>query len=176
VEIEIHAPLRRTNLVCLNLQQNIQFITVNGEKRWVIRFDRHETKNRALLAYELPAVSVKLIERAMKVYTTKCGWLFPGANGNHKTASCLSTQIKREVEMRLGCLFNVHTFRALVATIQMLESENGFERARALLGDRSERVIRAHYTAAAEKHLIRQAQDTIQSVRLRTAPIVRRHS
>jgi hypothetical protein len=43
--------------------------------------------------------------------------------------------------------------------------------ARALLGDKSDRVIRTHYTSTAEQHLIRKAQETVQRVRIRTAPI-----
>jgi integrase len=176
VEIEIQMPIRRANLARLNLQRDIQAVVVKGETRWLIRFGRDETKNHTFLVYELPAISVKRIERAMTFYTCKDGWLFPGANGTHKELTTLGKQIKQEVESRLGCEFNVHLFRGLMATTQVVEDDNGFEIARALLGDRSDRVVRKHYTAAAEKRLIRKAQEIIQRVRVRTAPIVPRNA
>ena len=80
--------------------------------------------------------------------------------------------MKQEIERRLGVPFNIHLFRGLGATTQVRENDNGFEIARAMLGDRSDRVIRSHYTPAAERHLIAKAQETIQRVRIRTAPLV----
>jgi hypothetical protein len=175
IEIELIAPLRIANLVSINLEQHIQTIRVKGERRWIIRFDRHETKNRSLLTYELPEASMREIERAFRIYRPTNGWLFPGAGkSGHKLECTLGRQIKLEVERRLGVPFNVHLFRGLVATTQVRESENGFEVARAMLGDRNDRVVRNHYTHAAERHLIAKGQNTIQRVRMRTAPIAPR--
>jgi integrase len=174
IEVEFHTPIRRANLAALRLGTNIQAVKVGGETRWIIRFDHHETKNRSLLVYELSAATVKRIERAFKFYTCTDGWLFPAPRGGHKNPETVALQIKDEVERRLGCPFNLHLFRGLLATMQLRENENGFEMARALLGDRSDRVIRTHYTATAEQHLIRKAQDTVQRVRIRTAPIAPR--
>jgi hypothetical protein len=175
IEIEWHAPLRLQNLVSLNLQQNIQAVRIKGEVRWIIRFDRHETKNRSLLVYELPAATVRRIEYAFRFYEQTNGWLFPGTKGRHKHLSMFAGQVKREVERRLGTAFNIHLFRGLGATTQVKENDNGFEIGRAWLGDRSDRVIRTHYTPTAERHLIAKGQETIQRVRLRTAPLAPGH-
>jgi hypothetical protein len=172
IEIEWHTPLRLSNLVALNLQRNIQAVRHKGETRWIIRFDRHETKNRALLVYELPADAVRWIEYAFTFYEQTNGWLFPGKKGSHKQPTLLGVQVKREVERRLGKPFNIHLFRGLDATTQVKENENGFEIGRAMLGDRSDSVIRTHYTPTAERHLIAKGQETIQRVRIRTAPLV----
>jgi integrase len=174
VEIEWQAPLRLANLASLNLRENIQVVTIKGEVRWIIRFDRHETKNRSLLVHELPAAAVRRIQHAFRFYEQTNGWIFPGRKGSHKQTSLLGKQVKREVERRLGKPFNIHLFRGLEATTQVKENDNGFEIARAILGDRSDRVIRSYYTATAERHLIAQAQETIQRVRMRTAPLVGR--
>jgi len=96
VEIEWHTPLRLANLVALNLRQNIQAITVKGKTRWIIRFDRHETKNRSLLIHELPAESVRQIERALRFYDQTNGWLFPGAKGFHKLSSLFGKQSNKK--------------------------------------------------------------------------------
>jgi integrase len=171
IEIEWYIPLRRRNLVALKINDNVQAVTVKGQKRWLVRFERHQTKNRSLLVYELPAENVRRIERAMQLYEQPKGWLFPGTKGSHKERSLFGTQIKQEVERRLGVPFNLHLFRSLVATMQIKESANGLERARAMLGDRTDRVVRGSYTATAERHLIEDAQNTIQKVRIRTAPL-----
>jgi integrase len=177
IEIELIAPLRLANLVSINLERHVQAIRVKGERRWILRFDRHETKNRSLLTYELPEASVREIERAFKIYRPTNGWLFPGmGKSGHKLESTFGRQIKLEVERRLGVPFNVHLFRGLVATTQVRESENGFEVARAMLGDRNDRVVRNHYTHAAERHLIAKGQNTMQRVRVRTAPLAPQRS
>jgi hypothetical protein len=119
----------------------------------------------------LPAAAVRRIQQAFRFYDQTDGWIFPGRKGSHKQTSLLGKQVKQEVERRLGKPFNIHLFRGLEATTQVKENDNGFEIARAMLGDRSDRVIRSHYTPAAERHLIAKAQETIQRMRIRTAPI-----
>ena len=90
--------------------------------------------------------------------------------GNSKCEGCLSGQIKRTVEGRLGVTFNVHLFRGLGAVLHLKENPNGFESVRAFLGDRDDQVIRRSYTGFAERHLIATAQETILKSRARTAP------
>ena len=171
IEIELHAPLRLSNLVALNLGTNIQAVIVNGETRWIMRFEHSETKNRSNLNYELPAEAVKFVTKAMKLYDQKNGWLFPGRS-KHKQPSALGNQISQEVERHLNVPFNTHVMRGLVATAQVKDNDGGgFEMARAMLGDRSDRVVREHYTKAAERTLIARAQATIQRARIRTAPL-----
>jgi integrase len=137
------------------------------------RFDRDETKNHSRLTYELPSATVKRIERALAFYEQTDGWLFPGQKkGSHKTEGFLGNQLKKLVEQRIPTPFNIHLMRGIAATMQLRENDNGFENARAMLGDRSDQVIRKHYTATADQKLIRRAQDTLQRVRVRTAPIV----
>src|SRR6202166_1406338 len=127
IEIGLHAPLRLSNLVALNLQENIQIVTVKGETRWILRFDRAETKNRSLLTYELPAAAVKRIECAFGFYEPTNGWLFPGPKGAHKLAVTLAIQVKHVVEPRLGVPFNIHLLRGVVATLLVRENDNGME-------------------------------------------------
>ena len=170
LEIEWQAPFRLKNLNMLRLDENIQPITVGGEPRWIVRFSSGETKNRKPLVFELPSESVRFVERCLRLYEQPDGWLFPGECGGHKDRTLLGRQTKKTVEERLGVPFHVHMMRGLVATMQVKERDGGFEHARAMLGDNSDRVIRKHYTSTAEQHLIRKAQDTIQRVRARTAP------
>jgi len=173
LEVEIFAPFRCHNLVALNLEKNIKPVKINGDTRWLISFEPQETKNRQALTYELPAEAVKRIERAFKFYTQTGGWVFPGAKGSHKRGDGLSKHIKLVVEHRLGVPFHLHMMRGFVATVQMREHDNGLEYARAMVGDRSDRVVRKSYISTAERRLIRRAQDTIQKARVRSAPITR---
>jgi integrase len=170
VEFLWFAPLRCGNLAALNLNNNIKRVTVGRETRWIVTFQREETKNRELLNYELPAAAVLTIERALRLYDQPDGWLFPDRHGGRKTARGLGAQIKRVVEQHIGVPFNTHLFRAITGTLVVKADPNGFETARALLGNRSERVVREHYTATAERHLISRAQDSIQKMRMRAAP------
>jgi integrase len=172
VEMELLAPLRSANLAGINLNEHVRPIIVQGEKRWIITFEPDETKNRSPLTYELPAASVRKIERGMRLYSQPNGWLFPSRKGTHKHPDHFARQIKSEVERRLGIPFHIHMFRGLVASVLVKEHDNGFEMARAALGNRSERVVREHYTAMAERRLKEKGQEIIQKVRARTAPLV----
>lgn len=170
IDIELVAPGRLSNLVSLNLQKNIQAIGVGRQTRWLVSFDRHETKNRARLFYEIPVEIVERIGRAFKFYEQTNGWLFPGAKGTSKRPTTLGMQVKRVIERRLGVPFNVHLFRAISGEIQTKESpDGGIQRTMALLGDRDERIVRDRYAHNADRHLIAKAQETIQKVRVRTA-------
>jgi integrase len=171
VEVELFAPLRALNLASLNLDTHITPITQGRETRWLVVFEGEETKNRQALRYELPPESVEKIKRAFRLYQQPSGHFFPASDGGPKAPNVLSMQVKRVIEGRLGVEFNLHLFRGLAACLQLWENENGFELARALLGDRSEAVVRRHYTAAAERQLAARAQATIQRARLRTAPL-----
>lgn len=174
LEIEWQAPFRLKNLGSLQLGGNIQPVTVHGQRRWLVRFGGDETKNHKSLCFELPAESVLFIERALRFYEHANGYLFPGMKDLHKNLGCLSNQVKMVVEKRLGVPFHMHMMRGLVATLQVKEREGGgFEHARALLGDSTDRIVRKHYTGTAEMHLIRRAQGTIKKSRIRTSPIVR---
>ena len=172
LEIEMHAPFRLENLVAINIKQHIKKVTINGQRRWIVKFEPWETKNHMRLVFELPTHVVKFIERACALYPQTNGFLFPGTRGSHKNDGLFSKQIKQVVERRLGTEFHLHMMRGIVATIQVTENVNGIEGARAILGDRDDKVVRKFYTKSAEKKLIRQAQETVQKVRVRTAPLV----
>jgi integrase len=171
IEIEIFAPLRLGNLASIHIERHIKVIRIGRERRWLVSFPAHETKNRRELTYELPATSVDLIERAFRFYRQTNGFVFPSPKGTFKRS--IGLQVKREVEQRLGVPFHLHLFRSLMAALQVKENDS-FEMARALLGDRSERVVRAHYTSTAEKKLVEKAQRTISKLRARTAALADR--
>jgi hypothetical protein len=172
VEIEINMPLRLRNLVSLNILQHVQRIVVDGREHWLVQIPRTETKNRQALCFELQPGSVALIGRALRFYEARDGWLFPGRFATHMTPTSLGIQLKRTIERRLGIPFNVHLFRALGGFLHLRENPAGFEAVRALLGDRDDRVVRAHYTFVVERDLIAKAQASIaeQRARLKAAP------
>jgi hypothetical protein len=172
IELELLTAFRRKNLASLQMGRHIQVLQVRGRRVWHIAFPRSEIKNRALLLREIPAESVALIERAMRLYKQPDGWLFPGRNGRPKSPNTLATQVGRVVSERLGVPFNLHLFRALVVTEELKENPDVFETSRAMLGDRDDAVIRASYSHVAERHQIRRAQATILNARLRTEPLV----
>ena len=170
IEIELFTVLRLKNLTHLDLERTFKSSSRKARRLWIIRIYRDDTKNRSVPTCPLPPQSVALIERALRLYRQPNVNLFPGLRGNSKGAGCLSGQIKRTVESRLGVTFNVHLFRGLGAVLHLKENPNGFESVRAFLGDRDDQVIRRSYTGFAERHLIAAAQNTILKSRARTAP------
>lgn len=169
IEILTFAPLRLANLAQLRLGESFREVRQARGSRWLARFEPQTVKNRATLAFELPAESSSLVAEALRHSPPVDGWLFPGQSGA-KGASCLGTQIKRTVERHVGVPFNVHLFRALAGLTHLRDNPDGFESVRALLGDRDDRVVREHYAFAAERHLIDHAQRSISRSRARLSP------
>lgn len=174
IEIELFMPLRRENLVALNLDKHFRRLVVDGRERWIVEIPRVEVKNSQSLTFELPPESVTLIERALHFYEAKDGWLFPGRGAGPKHPVTLGEQVKQTVEARLGVAFNMHLFRAIAGLLHLRENPDGFEAVRALLGDRDDEVVRNHYSFVADGNLIAKAQETITRTRARLNPMSRR--
>ncbi|MBP7065722.1 tyrosine-type recombinase/integrase [Ferrovibrio sp.] len=168
-EILLLTGLRKRNITELNLSQ-ITPMSVDGKEVWRITFAAAQIKNKREVVRELPAESVALIKQAMQYYGQTNGWLFPGRNGRHKNANFLGKQYVNVVSKRIGTPFNMHAIRGFLASKILSEDPMGFERVRAILGDKDDKVIRQSYTPAAERALVRHAQQELQTRRLAVKP------
>jgi integrase len=143
---------------------------VQGKRCWFVDLKAEVVKNLMTRSHELPPESSPLIDEAMRLYAQSNDWIFPGRKGGRKLSGTLGPQIKRAVESRLGVPFNTHLYRAIAGCTHLKENPDGFESARALLGDRDDRVLRENYLFLSERHLIRHAQQSIKTARVRLAP------
>lgn len=168
-EILLLTGLRKRNIAQLNLRQ-ITPMSVDGAEVWRITVAAAEIKNKREVVRELPAESVALIKQAMQYYEQTNGWFFPGRKGRHKDANFLGKQYVDVVSKRIGSLFNMHAIRGFLASKILSEDPTGFERVRAILGDKDDKVIRQSYTPAAERALVRHAQQELQTRRLAVKP------
>lgn len=171
IELEFAAALRLGNLAGVNLKTHVQAVKRRNQTEWILRFSQHETKNHVNLERVIPAKTVELIKRAMKLYPQTGDWLFPGLKGRAKCTKALGDQISSTIEKALGVEFNVHLFRALIATIYLKRNPDGFEVVRAMLGDKDIKVVRASYARFAERYLIAAAQHTFFDTRASFAAV-----
>lgn len=91
-EIELNAPLRLHNLVNLDLDMDIHFSGKGRRRRALLSIPAAEVKNRQALDFELSLPLTELLEvyigkyRPLLITGPDEGWLFPGANGDKRSA------------------------------------------------------------------------------------------
>ena len=142
-EILIHAPMRLSNLVKLNLTRHIKRVKNGPAAKLFIVIPADEVKNQEILEYELPASTVRLFDLYLSKYRplllkgAEEGWLFPGEVHGHKHEVTLRDQLCRIVEKHTGLIVNPHLYRHIAAFFYLQAHPGDYETVRKLLAHRS---------------------------------------
>ncbi len=142
-EILIHAPMRFSNLVKLNLTRHIKRVKNGPAAKLFIVIPADEVKNQEMLEYELPASTVRLFDlyihkyRPLLLKGTEEGWLFPGEVHGHKHEVTLRGQLCGIVKKHTGLIVNPHLYRHIAAFFYLQAHPGDYETVRKLLAHRS---------------------------------------
>jgi integrase len=145
IGILTYAPIRRQNLVAIQLEENL-FKTNGPETAYWLRFPDHDVKNRVALEYMLREPLATLISEYVTDHLPVLArgwngrWLFPGEDGRHKTPALLSRQITAIVKNHCGLRLTTHQFRHAAGTLILNKQPGNYELARRVLGHRSMRT------------------------------------
>lgn len=175
LEIALFTSFRRKNLAELRVD-DLKVVIVDGDERFRIVRNPGEVKNGRTLDRELPNESVHLIRRGLKLYDQRGGWLFPGRKGKAKDIDFLGKQVKAVIERHLDITFNLHLVRAFIAT-ETIIATGSVEAAALAIGDANIEMVRRAYGSAADRVMMRRAQDEllkIRSTRPAARPALRR--
>ena len=153
IEIELHIPLRISNLAGLHLGRDLKTDGGRGGRITQLCLTEQQTKNHHAVAWpvspELAAFLERYIGRFRGDLAAACSpWLFPGRPGTGPISACqLSQHIVRAVGEEVGARLNPHLFRALMARLVLEHAPAALEDVRLLLGDKSMTVVLAHYSS-----------------------------
>lgn len=156
VEILQFAPMRLTNLACLDLDRHVSwFEGKNGMEAQII-IPGEEVKNGERLTYLLPTATTQHLRTYIEEWRTMDGSLrtnavFPGASDGHKDTSSLRKQISRATRRHLGFAISPHQFRHVAAKLLLDARPGAYEVVRKVLGHRSVSTTYEHYAGEETK-------------------------
>jgi integrase len=168
IEILLMAPVRMSNLVKLDIEQNL--IRPGRDRALHIVISGEEVKNGEPLEYPLPLESIDLVERYIREFRphlTSAGnsALFPGIGAGPKNQDFFGTQISRTIRANTGLRVHPHLFRHITAKLFLDQNPGGYEVVRRVLGHRSIDTTTAFYTGLETAAAVRHFDRTILHLR-----------
>jgi integrase len=169
IEILLMAPIRKRNLVSLDIERNLVRSGQNGALHIVISAE--EVKNREPLEHPLPPESADLIETYIEKFrphltsTRNDTSLFPGIGRGPKNQSFFGTQISQTIRAYTGLRVNPHLFRHLGAKLHLDAHPGDYETVRRVLAHRSIQTTSDFYTGLETSAAARHFDKTILNLR-----------
>jgi integrase len=180
IELLLMAPIRRRNLVGLNLERHISWTRSGRAGVAHLVIPGEEVKNGEPLEMELPAESSSLLRLYLNDYRPRLlagpsPWLLPGRTRHApKAADVLANQVSETVRERIGLEVNFHLFRHIAAKLFLDARPGQYEVVRRLLGHKRIETTVAFYAGAETAAAVRHYDNHILERRQRPAPLRRR--
>jgi integrase len=151
ISILSFAPIRLGNLVAIEIEENL--IKPGGpDSSFWLTFPHYDVKNRMELNFTFDEAVTELIDEYIHDYRphllrgSNTLYLFPGMDGEPKTASMFSGQITERIEDATGLRLTVHQFRHAAAAIYLQHNPGAYETVKRLLGHRNIQTTMNFYT------------------------------
>jgi integrase len=162
IAILLVAPIRISNLAALRFDRHL--LRPGGPRSlWLIDIPEDEVKNRVRLVHELPHRVTTVLDRFRRDFRPRIAepgnpYLFP-ARSHHKSTAVLSPAIKQCTADWVGIHMTPHQFRHLAGLLMY----DDLEALAQLLGDKSTRTVRNHYSELNTLEIGRRFDAIIQS-------------
>lgn len=120
IEILLMAPVRRSNLVKLDIERHL--VRPGRGKTLHLVISAEEVKNGESLEHPLPPESIDLVERYIREFRPRLAStgntaLFPGIGAGPKNQAAFGTQISRTIRAHTGLRVHPHLFRHIAAKL-----------------------------------------------------------
>jgi integrase len=150
VEILLMLPVRRANLVNLNLERH--FTRSRGGVVHLV-IPAHEVKNDTAIEAVLPREAVRLLDLYVDRYRPlllgePSPWLFPGIGARPKSGRGLGRQISDTIKRKCGLLVHPHLFRHIAAKLYLDAHPGAYGVIRLLHGHKSVNTTTKFYCGA----------------------------
>ena len=170
IELLTVAPMRISNLVSLDLDDNVIRIGQGKTQSVHLFVPASDVKNDIDLEFPLPNATVKLLDTYITDYRPlllreQARWLFPGLGTNHKNQQTLGMQISSTIETELGLRITAHQFRHLSGYLYLRANPGGYEVVRALLGHKSIETTIRFYAGMEEIAAVREYARVLEQYR-----------
>lgn len=167
VDILLAVPMRRSNLVALNIEQHISWRGHGAGRYAALMIPEHEVKNGVAIESDLPKETSRLLKTYLESYRPRIsgdpeGWLFPKASGGgHRTPASLANQIFQFIRRETGLLVNAHLFRHLSGFLYLRRFPGHYEVVRRMLGHKSVDTTIKFYTSLESKWALKRYDESI---------------
>lgn len=172
IELLLHIPLRNGNLSELRLGVNLRYGDARQERISHLVFTPDQMKNRYLGEWAIGPELSAFLHRYIRVFrpilaTAGGDCLFPAGFGEEGSLSpiAMAQSINKIIAEEVGAIVNPHLFRCLCARFILEHSPHALEDIRLLLGDKSLRVVLAHYAAVEPSHACRRHDEMLRRMR-----------
>ena len=151
IQVLTRAPIRIGNLLAIRLGVNLKRDLDTETYR--LHFSDYDTKNRVDLDFTLTGPTAELLEEFINVFRPRLGdghrgdWLFPGENGNRRSAAHASAAIAALTEHKVGLRITGHQFRHAAVAIIMKSRPGDYGFAARLLGHRNVETTKNYYSS-----------------------------
>ena len=178
IEILTVAPIRRKNLVELQVDKNL-ISRGSGQQRLVnLYFPADDVKNEQEIEFELPPSTTHLLDRYLnevrpRLQGTPSPYLFPGRTADHKTGYLISTQIADLTAAEIGVRITAHQFRHIAGFLFLKTNPGGHEVVRRLLGHKAIETTLTFYAGMETSAALRRFDQLIAGERERLRPTQR---
>lgn len=165
-------PIRKANLCAIDINRHLK----QQRKEVHLVICESETKNRHPVDFNIPEYALDILRWYMKEYRPylmrePTDALFPGRNGQHKTAHTLGLQIKKIVFEFTGHTFNVHLFRHFAGKVFLDQQPGNYEVVRQVLGHKRLDTTTSFYSGAEAKRASAMFNNVVDTLRAQHAPI-----
>jgi integrase len=169
IDILIHLPLRPANLAALRFDTHLHW-PQGRRKPALLTFNGDETKNDAVLEFEIPAaladrLQVYRNEIAPAVIGERPDAVFVTFTGKPRTQAAIKVAIQKTVLRHLGVKITPHQFRHLAAKIILDANPGAYELVRQLLGHRNLKTTTNFYAGIDTRRAGRAHADLIMRLR-----------
>jgi integrase len=167
LELLLMRPIRRANLVALQLETNI----IRTKAGMFVNIPDTQVKNRMELDYKLPRESGEMLEFYVKRLSplfgaNPNGWLFPGEDGlRPKAGACLGRQFTKTIKELTGLHLYPHILRHFGALLYLKEHPGAFEVVRRVLAHKSLSTTTRSYVDFADQDAVRLYDETVLGIR-----------
>jgi site-specific recombinase XerD len=165
-------PIRKANLCAIDINRHLK----QQRKEVHLVICESETKNRHPVDFNIPEYALDILRWYMKEYRPHLmreptDALFPGRNGQHKTAHTLGLQIKKIVFEFTGHTFNVHLFRHFAGKVFLDQQPGNYEVVRQVLGHKRLDTTTSFYSGAEAKRASAMFNNVVDTLRAQHAPV-----
>jgi integrase len=165
------------NLSCLRFNEHLHW-PQGRRKPALLTFRSDETKNDAVLEFEIPTVLAERLqvyryEIAPRVTGMRPDAVFVTFTGKPRTQAAIKVAIQKTVLRHLGVKLSPHQFRHLAAKIVLDANPGAYELVRQLLGHKNLKTTTNFYSGVDTRRAGRAHADLV--MKLRESKLGRRH-
>jgi integrase len=170
IDVLTVAPIRRKNLVEMQIDRNLVWVGPGKSRRLHLYFAAEDVKNETQIEFELPQATTEMLDRYLnevrpQLLAGASPYLFAGKAQSYKSPYLLSRQIADLTAAEIGVRITAHQFRHIAGYLYLKSNPGGHEVVRRLLGHKSIETTIQFYAGMEATEAVRHYDSLISELR-----------